>query len=139
LKNLPKGDNPVEDFLFKKKSGNCEYFATTMALMLRIKGIPSRVVGGFKGGTYNSFGNYYIVRASDAHLWVEAWINGQWIRFDPSGKIPRPVEPVIFHLIDYLWNSIVVDYDVRAQMKLAKSIKTPHISFNRNFLYYLWL
>ena len=131
LKNLPKGDNPVEDFLFNKKSGNCEYFATTMALMLRIKGIPSRVVGGFKGGTYNSFGNYYIVRASDAHLWVEAWINGQWIRFDPSGKIPRPVEPVIFHLIDYLWNSIVVDYDVRAQMKLAKSIKTPHISFNR--------
>ncbi|WP_353684826.1 transglutaminaseTgpA domain-containing protein [Thermodesulfovibrio sp. 3907-1M] len=131
LKDLPTGDNPVEDFLFNKKKGNCEYFATAMALMLRIKNIPSRVVGGFKGGTYNEFGGYYIVRASDAHLWVEAWIDGQWHRFDPSGKIYRTHESVIFNLIDYLWNSIVLDYDIKAQFKLAKSLKTPEIKFTR--------
>lgn len=98
-----------------------------MALMLRIKGIPSRVVGGFKGGTYNTFGGYYIIRASDAHLWVEAWIDGKWLMFDPSGKIERFQEPIIFHLIDYLWNNIVLDYDLKAQLKLAKSIKVPQI------------
>lgn len=130
LRDLPTGENSIEDFLFKQKRGNCEYFATAMALMLRIKGIPSRVVGGFKGGTYNSFGGYYIVRASDAHLWVEAWIDGEWLRFDPSGKISRDIEPVIFHLIDYLWNSVVLDYDIKSQFKLAKSIRIPTIKFN---------
>lgn len=127
LKDLPGGENPVEEFLFNKKKGNCEYFATAMALMLRIKSIPSRVVGGFKGGTYNTFGGYYIIRASDAHLWVEAWIDGKWLRFDPSGKIERFQEPIIFHLIDYLWNNIVLDYDLKAQLKLAKSMKVPQI------------
>lgn len=134
LKNLPAGNNPLEDFLFNKKSGNCEYFATTMALMLRINGIPSRVVGGFKGGIFNSLGGYYIVRASDAHLWVEAYINGRWLRFDPSGKITPLHEPVIFYFIDYLWNSIVIDYDFKAQIKLAKSIKLPGIGFDRKIL-----
>lgn len=134
LRDLPKGNNPVEDFLFNKKKGNCEYFATAMALMLRIEGIPSRVVGGFKGGTYNSFGGYYIIRAADAHLWVEAWIDGKWLRFDPSGKISRNTEPIIFHLIDYLWNSIVLDYDIKAQIKLAKSIKIPQVKFDKKIL-----
>lgn len=131
LRELPQGDNPVDDFLFNKKKGNCEYFATTMALMLRIKGIPSRVVGGFKGGTYNQFGGYYIIRASDAHLWVEAWIDGKWQRFDPSGRVARKPETVIFHLIDYLWNSLIIDYDMKAQLKLAKSIKIPNIKLQR--------
>ncbi len=131
LRDLPAGDNPLEDFLFNKKTGNCEYFATAMALMLRINGIPSRVVGGFKGGSYNPVGDYYIVRASDAHLWVEAYINGRWIRFDPSGKISRLHEPVIFYFIDYLWNNIVIDYDFKAQIKLAKSVKLPTIGFDR--------
>ncbi len=134
LKDLPTGEDSVEDFLFHKKKGNCEYFATAMALMLRIKGIPSRVVGGFKGGTYNEFGGYYIVRASDAHLWVEAWIDGQWHRFDPSGKMYRTHESVIFHIIDYLWNSIVLDYDIKAQFKLARSIKIPEIKFTKKIL-----
>lgn len=134
LKNLPSGNNPVDDFLFNKKRGNCEYFATSMALMLRIKGIPSRVVGGFRGGTYNNFGNYYIVRAADAHLWVEAWINGEWKRFDPSGRILRVSEPVIFHFIDYVWHKIVLDYDFMAQMRLAKSIKPPEIKIDKRLL-----
>ncbi len=132
LKNLPSGINPVEDFLFNKKSGNCEYFATSMALMLRIKGIPSRVVGGFKGGSYNDYGGYYLIRASDAHLWVEAWIDGKWQRFDPSGRIGRYSESVVFNFIDYIWNSIVLDYDVMAQLRLAKSISPTKIKFNKN-------
>lgn len=134
LKNLPLGDNPVEDFLFVKKSGNCEYFATAMALMLRIKGIPSRVVGGFKGGSYNYFGGYYIVRASDAHLWVEAWVNGRWLRLDPSGRVVRTSESVVFNFLDYIWNNLILDYDLKTQIKLAKSIKIPKFNWNRYIL-----
>ncbi|MCS7214589.1 MAG: DUF3488 and transglutaminase-like domain-containing protein [Thermodesulfovibrio sp.] len=130
LRDLPVGDNSIEDFLFNKKKGNCEYFATAMAIMLRIKGIPARVVGGFKGGTYNSIGGYYVVRASDAHLWVEAWLDGKWLRFDPSGKFIQTREFFFFHIIDYLWNSIVLEYDIKAQFRLAKSIKIPKIEFN---------
>ncbi|MEN2994664.1 MAG: DUF3488 and transglutaminase-like domain-containing protein [Thermodesulfovibrio sp.] len=130
LKDLPVGENSIEEFLFNKKKGNCEYFATAMALMLRIKDIPARVVGGFRGGTYNSFGGYYIIRASDAHLWVEAWIDGQWLRFDPSGKMSRERENIVFYLIDYFWNSIVIDYDIKSQLKLVKSIKIPKFEFD---------
>lgn len=136
LKNLPTGANPLEDFLFYRKSGNCEYFATAMAVMLRIKGIPARVVGGFKGGIYNNFGEYYIIRASNAHLWVEAWIDGKWIRLDPSGSRQiRTSEPVIFMFLDYLWNNIVLNYDIKAQIKLFKSIKNPKIPFNKKLLF----
>ncbi len=135
LKNLPSGADPLEDFLFNKKSGNCEYFATSMALMLRIKNVPARVVGGFKGGSYNEFGDYYIVRAREAHLWVEAWIDGRWIRLDPSGRASTTAEPVVFHLIDYIWNKIVLDYDITAQIRLAKSIKPPKIEFNKKWIF----
>lgn len=135
LKTLPKGDNPVEDFIFNTKKGNCEYFATTMALMLRIKGIPSRVVGGFRGGSYNPFGGYYIVRASDAHLWVEAWIDGLWIRYDPSsGRNIRYSEPVILNFLDYLWNNIIINYDLNTQVKILKAIKPPKFDFEKKYL-----
>jgi len=136
LKDLPKGENPVEDFIFRTKKGNCEYFATSMALMLRIKGIPARVVGGFRGGSYNPFGGYYIIRASDAHLWVEAWIKGQWERFDPSGtRQIRVTEPVIFNILDYIWHNVIINYDYKAQIKLATAIKKPDIRLNKKYLY----
>ncbi len=136
LKVLPKGENPIEDFIFKTKKGNCEYFATSMALMLRIKGIPARAVGGFRGGSYNPFGGYYIIRASDAHLWVEAWIKGRWERFDPSGtRQIRVTEPVIFNILDYIWHNVIINYDYKAQIKLATAIKKTDIRLNKKYLY----
>jgi hypothetical protein len=135
LKNLPKGSNPVDDFIFNTKSGNCEYFATAMALMLRIKGVPSRVVGGFRGGSYNQFGNYYLVRASDAHLWVEAWINGVWIRYDPSAtRSLRISEPIVFNFLDYVWYNVIINYGFTSQIKLAKMISSPQLNFNKKYL-----
>ena len=79
--------NPVEHFLFDSKRGHCEFFSTTMALMLREIGIPSRNVTGFVGGTYNRFGRYYAVREGDAHSWVEAYLDDPirgWVTFDPT-------------------------------------------------------
>lgn len=135
LKILPKGNNPVEDFIFNTKSGNCEYFATSMALMLRIKGIHSRVIGGFRGGSYNPFGDYYLVRASDAHLWVEAWIDGVWMRYDPSGERPlRISEHVVFNFFDYFWHNLVINYNFTSQIKLTKMIKIPQFHFDIKYL-----
>jgi transglutaminase-like putative cysteine protease len=68
----PKTDDPLAYFLFTRRAGHCEYFAAAMTVMLRDLGIPARYVGGFLPGEYNDLGGDYIVRASDAHTWVEA-------------------------------------------------------------------
>src|SRR5262249_34514380 len=69
--------DPLAHFLFERKKGHCEYFASAMAVMLRTLGIPSRVITGFQSGVYNPITHLQVVRASDAHSWVEAWINGR--------------------------------------------------------------
>lgn len=76
--------DPVEDFLFNRKSGHCEYYASAFALMLRAIGIPSRVVTGFKGGSVNSFSGTFVVEQRHAHSWVEALINDRWVVLDPT-------------------------------------------------------
>jgi len=79
--------DPLEEFLFVRRSGNCEYFAAAMAVMLRSVGIPARVVGGFQRGDWNPYGAYFMVRMKDAHSWVEAFLDGPgWITFDPSPR-----------------------------------------------------
>jgi len=85
-------DNPIEDFLFRYKSGQCEYFASSMVLMLRAQGIPARLVTGFLGGEFNPFEGYFIVRDSNAHAWVEAYLpeEGGWRIFDPTPPAGRP-------------------------------------------------
>ncbi|MDR3254532.1 MAG: DUF3488 and transglutaminase-like domain-containing protein [Synergistaceae bacterium] len=86
LEDLPVSENPLEDFIFSSKQGNCEFFASAMAVMLRMAGVPSRLVAGYQGGMYNQSGGYYIVRQSNAHVWVEAWNeeSGEWERRDPT-------------------------------------------------------
>ena len=61
---------------------------------MRAAGVPARVVTGYQGGEYNDFGNYYIVRQSDAHAWAEVWLRGRgWVRIDPTAAIaPARVE-----------------------------------------------
>lgn len=76
--------DPVEDFLFNRKQGHCEYSATAMALMLRAVNIPSRLVSGFKGGQNSDFSGAYVVEGRHAHAWVEAWVAGQWRTYDPT-------------------------------------------------------
>ncbi|HKI04526.1 MAG TPA: transglutaminaseTgpA domain-containing protein [Thermoanaerobaculia bacterium] len=85
-------ENPIEDFLFRYHSGQCEYFASSMVLMLRSQGIPARLVTGFLGGEYNPFEGYYIVRENNAHAWVEAYLAGEggWRIFDPTPPAGRP-------------------------------------------------
>jgi transglutaminase-like putative cysteine protease len=76
---------PLNAFLFRDKFGYCQQFSGAMALMLRMVGIPARVVGGFAPGSYNRDSGEYRVRDLDAHSWVEVYFNGiGWVTFDPT-------------------------------------------------------
>jgi transglutaminase-like putative cysteine protease len=84
----PIGNN-YGKFFFESKEGYCEYFAGTLAILARSAGIPARIVTGFYGGQYNSYGDFYSFAQEDAHSWVEAWVEGTgWVRFDPTQIIP---------------------------------------------------
>lgn len=75
----------LADFLFAARSGNCEYFASAAAVLLRHAGVPTRLVTGFLAGDFNEYGNFYDVRQNQAHAWVEAYIGGLgWVRLDPT-------------------------------------------------------
>jgi len=83
---------PVEDFLFNRQAGHCEYFASAMAVLLRTVGVPSRLVTGYRGGQRNDWSGTYTVRQRDAHAWVEAHVDGEWRRFDPTPPDPEAAE-----------------------------------------------
>jgi transglutaminase-like putative cysteine protease len=78
---------PVDEFLFGERRGFCEHYASAFVVLLRDAGIPARVVTGYQGGELNRTGDYMIVRQSDAHAWAEAYIDGQWRRFDPTAAV----------------------------------------------------
>ena len=79
----------VEDFLANRRRGHCEYFATALALMLRDRGIPSRMITGFKGGELNAAGGRLRVEQRHAHAWVEAYVGGRWETFDATPAAAR--------------------------------------------------
>src|ERR1700722_18674920 len=121
--------DPLATFLFKTRAGHCEYFASAMAIMLRASGIPSREVNGFLPGEYNDLGGDYIVRASDAHSWVEAYFPGTgWVTFDPT---PASNEQSGFMsrlglYIDWMelnWNEWVINYDFAHQVQMAQNMQ----------------
>jgi transglutaminase-like putative cysteine protease len=84
LDDLPASQNALEDFIFSHRRGNCEFFASAAAMMMRFASVPSRLVVGYYGGEYNEGGDYYTVRQNNAHVWVEAWYGGAWNRLDPT-------------------------------------------------------
>ncbi len=136
--------DPIAYFLFERKQGHCEYFASTMTVMLRVLGIPARVVNGFRTGEYNDITGSYIIRGRDAHSWVEAYIPGYaWVSFDPT-----PPDPAVavggFHRVSlYLdalgefWREWVINYDFLHQQTLTTStvIRGRSLSFRAQ----LWL
>jgi hypothetical protein len=92
-----------------------------MVLMLRAIGVPARVVSGYLGGEYNKYGQYYIVRQSDAHTWVEAAIEGTWVSFDPTPPEPAGPEGSLFLYLDLVnlnWNRYVIGFSRYDQIEL---------------------
>ncbi|MHB8481924.1 MAG: transglutaminase TgpA family protein [Nitrospiria bacterium] len=134
-----KNHPPIEDFLFYQKKGYCEHFATAMVLMLRSLGIPSRLATGFFPEEWNPYGNYYTVRQSDAHAWVEVYFpHSGWMTFDPTPPAPlKPVETSFSaqirktllpfeQFMDALrmkWDRYVVNYSMKDQIELAGEVQ----------------
>ena len=119
--------DPLAYFLFTRKKGHCEYFASAMAVMLRTLGIPSRLVTGFQSGIFNPLTELYVIRASDAHSWVEAWLPGRgWVTFDPTPPDPSPGANALLtklalyaDAVETFWQEWVVSYDLSHQATLA--------------------
>ena len=118
--------DPLANFLFVRRRGHCEYFASAMTVLLRSLGIPARLATGFQSGFYNPLTGQWLMRASDGHAWVEAWLPGHgWTTFDPtpSAKYAASSPPARFAL--YLdaartfWSRWVVNFDSTRQGALA--------------------
>jgi transglutaminase-like putative cysteine protease len=120
--------DPVANFLFERKQGHCEYFAASMAVMLRTLQIPSRVVNGFRSDEFNDVTGNYVVRAKDAHSWVEAYFPGYgWVTFDPTpgGAIGTPEgwgrAMLYLDAAASFWREWVISYDSSHQSILGQS------------------
>jgi protein-glutamine gamma-glutamyltransferase len=78
----------LDEFLFRRRVGFCEHYAASFATLMRLAGIPARVVVGYLGGEYNDLGQFFLVRQADTHAWCEVWLpeNG-WTRVDPTASV----------------------------------------------------
>jgi transglutaminase-like putative cysteine protease len=122
--------DPIADFLFHRKKGHCEYFASAMAVMLRTLGIPSRVITGFQSGVYNPISGFQLIRTSDAHSWVEAWLpQSGWTTFDPTPPDPNPPRVSVWTRLSFytdaaevLWQDWVLNYNLDRQLQLATRV-----------------
>jgi len=149
--NLPQTETPLATFLFDSRRGYCEHFASAFAVMLRLMDVPTRLVGGYLGGTYNRFGKFYLVTEDRAHVWVEALNDeGKWVRIDPSrlainadqafsaAVAGRSYLQSLADALFHSWTRRVLNYDVQQQFQLlretsgilaqARQIKLPLLS-----------
>ena len=93
--------NDLDEFLFRRRAGFCEHYAAGFATLMRLAGIPARVVVGYLGGEYNEVGRFFIVRQADAHAWCEVWLpESGWVRVDPTSVVAP--ERVNFGLASFL-------------------------------------
>jgi protein-glutamine gamma-glutamyltransferase len=120
--------DPIANFLFERKQGHCEYFASALAVMLRTVGIPARVVTGFRSDEFNDLTGNYVIRAKDAHAWVEAYFPGYgWQTFDPtpsgSSGTPQGWHRLALYVdaMSSFWRDWVVSYDASHQYVLGQS------------------
>ncbi len=146
----------IDAFLFDSKRGFCEHYASSFVIMMRMAGIPARVVTGYQGGVDN--GDYLLVKQSDAHAWAEVYIEsttetneqpGYWLRVDPTSVVaPERVENGAREIMDskrnafdfewlknfrestdqyrYKWNKWVRDFNVSKQEALFRAIGIKH-------------
>ncbi|MFC4159732.1 transglutaminase TgpA family protein [Chitinimonas lacunae] len=143
------GTDPIDGFVFTGRQGFCEHFAGAFVFLMRVAGVPARVVGGYQGGEYNDAGDYLIVRQADAHAWTEVWLEDQgWVRVDPTFAVaPSRIErglasavseevPLMMRLDNNLvkqvrlmldaavngWNEWVIGYNTERQRDMLRRL-----------------
>jgi transglutaminase-like putative cysteine protease len=140
LEQKAGGSDPLADFLFNVREGHCEYFATSMAIMLRTQGIASRVVNGFQRGEYNETADVYVVRQRNAHSWVEVYFPGSdsWVAFDPTPAAGQNLVPAAgiseqvrkyMEALEAFWIQYFVAFDNQEQRSLFVSVRNGFTSY----------
>jgi transglutaminase-like putative cysteine protease len=149
------GQDTADEFIFETREGFCEHYASAFAIMMRMAGLPARVVTGYQGGEFNAFGRYFTVYQFNAHAWTEIWTpEDGWVRVDPiaavaPGRIAlgstRASESgtatlaqrigrasllrqakLAWDAVDTFWHDWVIDYGPRTQRSLLE-----HLGFDR--------
>lgn len=146
------GEEPLADFLFNVREGHCEYFATAMAVMLRTRGIATRVVNGFQAGEYNDAAGAFIVTQKEAHSWVEVYFpeSDSWVTFDPTpaagknlseqaaaGNFVAAQFNKYLEALNVFWLQYVVAYDNQEQRNLARAVRES-LSGNQTRAAHFW-
>ncbi len=137
------GERALEEFLLRSRRGHCEYFASAMVLLLRSQGIPARLVTGFYGAEWSRWEAGWVVRQSNAHAWVEAWIPGRgWTIYDPTPPAGRPsAAPTslaatlrqAWEAAVYRWDRWVISYDFDDQVGALGSLRSWWSELLRRF------
>jgi len=112
---------PLSAFLFERKTGHCEYFASAQAILLRTLAVPTRLVNGFAGGEVDPVGGELVFRGYNAHSWVEVHVDGVgWVLTDatpgPEAMISPPAAPTVLENIASFWDSTILGWDRDAQI-----------------------
>ncbi|XXF80993.1 DUF3488 and transglutaminase-like domain-containing protein [Myxococcaceae bacterium GXIMD 01537] len=124
--------DPLGDFLFERKAGHCEHFATALTVLLRTQGIAARLASGFYGGERS--GAEYIVRAGDAHAWTQVMVPGHgFTTVDATPSAHRASQSLavlqfisgLYSALEARWRSSVVDFSLRDQMGFAEQLVRP--------------
>ncbi len=146
LETAPLGRHGADEFLFDLRTGYCEYYASAFAVLMRHAGIPTRIVTGYQGGFWQAADDYLLVRNSDAHAWVEVWLEGRgWVRVDPTAAVSpsrildgaRGAVPGAGNWLDaewifalrnqydrlqHLWNQWVLGFDADRQQSMLRRL-----------------
>ncbi len=134
------GKDDIVRWLDSNEPGFCEYFAASLAVLARAAGHPARVVAGYRGGVLNGYENYYMVRNSDAHAWVEVYDGkSAWVRSDPTLGVSAAAAQAAAQAVKQaqdsswsarvdslrvLWYRRIVNFDSRAQVQMLDTVKT---------------
>ena len=123
--------HPLEEFLFTRKTGYCEHYATAMVVMLRTVGIPARLVTGFLATEWNEYGGYFTVRQRDAHAWVEVYFpHSGWITMDPTPTVSTAVATSHWEALSRLggsvrlqWDRLFVHFSAKDQLAVVHGVR----------------
>ncbi len=122
---------PLEEFLFARKTGYCEHYATALVVLLRTVGVPARLVTGFMPTEWNEYGKYFTVRQRDAHAWVEVYFpSSGWVTIDPTPSVTGPASRGMWadwsSFLDSVrlqWDRLIVQYSATDQLAVVQTLR----------------
>jgi len=122
-------DKPIETFLFDARAGFCGHYASAFVYLMRVAGIPARIVSGYQGGAFNKTGGFIEVRQANAHAWAEVWLQDKgWVRYDPTTAIaPERIEQDVNIELQIASNAvsfapIQLDSQTISYLKMARNL-----------------